>query len=65
MRFEPNPEQYDEFSRTPREFRDKRTREGVEHTYVMIKGDEVFSVSVRDSECLQQNAKEGVKWING
>ena len=30
IRFKPNPEHYDEFTRTLREFLDQRTREGVE-----------------------------------
>lgn len=64
IRFKPNPEHYDEFTRTLREFLDQRTREGVEHTYVMTKDDEVFSVSIRDTEFLQQSAKEGVEWLD-
>ena len=43
IRFKPNLEHCDEFTRTLREFLDQRTREGVEHTYVMTKDDEVFS----------------------
>ncbi|MDC6458415.1 hypothetical protein OAW66_04815 [Alphaproteobacteria bacterium] len=64
IRFKPNPEHYDEFTRTLGEFLDQRTREGVEHTYVMTKDDEVFSVSIRDTEFLQQSAKDGVKWLD-
>ncbi len=45
IRFKPNPEHYDEFTQTLREFLDQRTREGVEHFYVMTKDDEVFSVA--------------------
>ena len=62
IRFKPNPEHYDEFTRTLREFLDQRTREGVEHNYVMTKDDEEYSVSIRDTEFLQQSDKEGVKW---
>ena len=31
----------------------------------MTKDDEVFSVSIRDSEFLQQSANEGVEWLDG
>ena len=31
----------------------------------MRQGDEVFSVSIRNSEFLQQSAKEGVEWLDG
>ncbi|MDA9133299.1 hypothetical protein N9K58_08560 [Alphaproteobacteria bacterium] len=65
IRFKPNPEHYDEFTQTLREFLDQRTREGVEHFYVMTKDDEVFSVGIRDPEFLQQSAKEGVEWLDG
>ena len=65
IRFKPNPEHYDEFTRTLREFLNQRTREGVEHFYVMTKDDEVFSVGIRDTEFLQQSAKEGVEWLDG
>ena len=57
--------QYDEFTQTLREFLDQRTREGVEHFYVMTKDDEVFSVGIRNTEFLQQSAKEGVEWLDG
>ena len=65
IRFKPNPEHYDEFTRTLREFLDQRTREGIERTYVMTKDDEVFSVSIRDSQFLQQSANKGVEWLDG
>ena len=31
----------------------------------MTKDDEVFSVSIRDSEFLQQSANQGVEWLDG
>ena len=63
--FKANPDHYDEFTQTLWGFLDQRTREGVEHSYVMTKNDGLFSASIRGTEFLQESAKGGVEWLDG
>ena len=61
IRFKPKPDCFDEFAANLTAFNDTRSR--VFH--LMRSGDELHAVVIREANILEQDAADGVKWLDG
>lgn len=61
IRFKPKPDCLDEFAANLNAFNE--TKHQVFH--LMRAGDELHAVVIRDAEILEQDAADGVKWLDG
>ena len=64
IRFKPKPECFDEFLENVRtNSRQARTANPPTH-YLMIRGEEIYAIAIRDADVLQEKASKGVEWLN-
>tara|TARA_B110000208_G_scaffold161228_1_gene196790 strand:- start:154 stop:480 length:327 start_codon:yes stop_codon:yes gene_type:complete len=61
IKFKPKPEFFDEFVSNITEFNKAKHR--VFH--LMKSGDELHAIVIRDASILEQDASDGVKWLDG
>ena len=61
IKFKPKPDYFDEFAANLNALLE--TKHQVFH--LMRAGDELHSVVIRDAEILEQDAADGVKWLDG
>ena len=61
IKFKPKPDCFDEFAANLNALLE--TKHQVFH--LMRAGDELHSVVIRDAEILEQDAADGVKWLDG
>ena len=64
IRFKPKPEHFDEFVASLKHFISLPDRKGITDSFIMTKDEEVFSVVVRYAEQLENDAKQGVHYLN-
>lgn len=64
IRFKPKAGRHDDFVNAMSDFMDGKSHPGLHQQFIGVMGDEVISVVVRDSNYIQENAAEGVKWLN-
>jgi len=64
IRFKPKPEHFDEFVKSLKHFISLPDREGITDSFIMTKDEEVFSIVVRYAEQLENDAKQGVDYLN-
>ena len=65
IRYKPKPECYHEFLENVRAFyarTEPRTHQPTH--YLMIHGDEIYAVAIRDADALQESASKGVEWLD-
>ena len=61
IRFKPKPECFDEFVSNITEFNETKHR----IFHLMKSGDELHAIVIRDASILEQDASDGVKWLDG
>jgi len=64
IRFKPKPQNYDEFVNALKHYISLPERVGITDYFIMTKDEEVFSIVVRHAEQFEQDAKQGVEFLN-
>ena len=64
IRFKPKPEHFDEFLASLKHFISLPDRKGITDSFIMTKDGEVFSIVVRYTDQLENDAKQGVEYLN-
>ena len=64
IRFKPKPEHFDEFLENLQVYsREAATADPPTH-FLMLHGDEIYTIVIRDAEALQESAFKGVEWLD-
>ena len=64
IRFKPNPEHYDAFVKSLKQFISLPDKKGIVDSFIMTKDEEVFSIVVRHADQLESDLKQGLKYLN-
>ena len=64
IRFKPKPEHFEEFIKSLNHFISLPDRKGIIDSFIMTKDEEVFSIVVRYGDQLENDAKQGVEYLN-
>ena len=64
IRFKPKPENYEEFVESLKRFISLPERKGIVDSFIMTKDEEVFSIVVRHADQIENDAKQGVEYLN-
>ena len=64
IRFKPKPEHFDEFVKSLRHFISMPDRKSITDSFIMTKDEEVFSIVVRYADQLENDAEQGVEYLN-
>jgi hypothetical protein len=64
IRFKPKPENYEEFVKSLKRFISLPERKGIVDSFIMTKDEEVFSIVVRHADQIENDAKQGVEYLN-
>ena len=64
IRFKPKPDYFDEFVKSLNHFISLPERTGITDSFIMTKDEEVFSIVVRYADQLDNDAKQGVEYLN-
>ena len=65
VRFKPKPEHFDAFVQELKQASTAPDRTAILNSFVMTKGDEVFSIVIRHADKLEEDAKRGVQTLDG
>ena len=64
IRFKPKPEHFDEFVASLKHFISLPDRKSITDSFIMTKDEEVFSIVIRHADQLENDAKQGVEYLN-
>lgn len=64
IRFKPKPEHFEDFVQSLKHFISLPERQGIVDSFIMTKDDEVFSIVIRLEDQLENDAKQGVAYLN-
>ena len=64
IRFKPKPENFEEFLRNLRQNSSQARKASPPTHNLMIHGDEIYAVAIRDADALQASSAEGVNWLD-
>ena len=64
IRFKPKPEHFDEFVASLKHFISLPDRKSITDSFIMTKDEEVFSIVIRHADQLENDAKQGLEYLN-
>ncbi|MBO68378.1 MAG: hypothetical protein CL398_08700 [Acidiferrobacteraceae bacterium] len=64
IRFKPKPECFDEFLGNLQAYSHEAATANPPTHFLMIHGEEIYTIVIRDANVLQESASEGVEWLD-